>query len=142
MGRRRVPLDGRVLANRRVCHGSFAVDAAVRPSMVVVHTPIVENESRFITTQEQLPLQQFIPKPAVERFHVAILPRTGLLNVERIDTGFAKPLLNRLGDELRAVVTAVLVVKVEETMLGSKCSLFLRRASAALYTTCRVGAPG
>ena len=60
MRRRRVPLDGRVVANRRVRRGDFPVDAAVRPSMVVVHTPFVQNESCLIQTQEQLPVQKLV----------------------------------------------------------------------------------
>jgi len=42
----------------------------------------------------------------VEGFHEAILPRTGRLDVDRLDLLFGEPPLEVLGDKLRAVVGA------------------------------------
>jgi len=76
----------------------------MRPPVVVVHPPLVENDPSLRQAQEQLTVEQLVPKPAVEALHVAILPRARFLDVERANARPRQPLLDLLGNELRAVV--------------------------------------
>jgi hypothetical protein len=76
----------------------------MRPPVVVVHPPLVENDPSFRQAQEQLPVKQLISKPAVEALHIAVLPRARLLNVERADTRPRQPFLDFLGNELGPVI--------------------------------------
>ncbi len=74
------------------------------PPVVVVHPPLVENDPSFRQAQEQLTVEQLVPKPAVEALHVAVLPRARLLDVERADTRPRQPFLDLLRHELRTVI--------------------------------------
>ena len=73
------------------------------PPVVVVHPPLVENAPSVRQAQEQLPVEQFISKPAIEALHIAVLPWACLLDVKRADTRPCQPLLNLLGNELGAL---------------------------------------
>jgi hypothetical protein len=55
----------------------------MQPPVVVVHSPLVENDPSIRQAQEQFTIEQLVPKPAVEGFHVAILSRVRLLDGER-----------------------------------------------------------
>ena len=72
----------------------------MRPPVVVVHPPLVENDPSLWQAQEQLPVEQLVSKPAVEALHVTVLPRARLLDVQRADTRPRQPFLDLLGNEL------------------------------------------
>ena len=78
----------------------------MRPPVVVVHPPLVENDPSLRQAQEQLPVEQLVAKPDVEALHLAVFPRARLLDVERADARPRQPFLKLLGKEIRAVVTA------------------------------------
>jgi hypothetical protein len=77
---------------------------AMRPPVVVVHPPLVENDPSFWQAQEQLPVEQLVSKPAVEALHVTVLPRARLLDVERANARPRQPFLDLLSHELGPVV--------------------------------------
>jgi hypothetical protein len=79
-------------------------EAAIWPSVVVVHPPLVENDPGFRQAQEHLTVEQLVSQPAVEARHVTVLPRARLLDVQRADTRPRQPLLDLLGNELGPVI--------------------------------------
>jgi hypothetical protein len=60
---------------------------------------------RFQKTAENFTVQAFVAKLVVEAFNVAVLPRCTRLNVNGLDLILLQPVLDRVGDELRTVVT-------------------------------------
>jgi len=82
------------------------LEATVWPPVVVVHPPLVENDSGLRQAQEQLSVEQLVPKPAVEALHVAVFPRARLLDVERANARPRQPFLDLFGNELRPVIAA------------------------------------
>jgi hypothetical protein len=55
---------------------------------------------------EHLGVEQLVTKLAIERLVVAVLPWTGLLDVEGVDAEPAQPGPDGLGDELLSLVRA------------------------------------
>src|SRR5215210_7777672 len=55
---------------------------------------------------EDLSVEQLVPKPGIEALDVAILPRAARSDVGGLGSDRRVPLLDGLGDELRAVVGA------------------------------------
>ena len=55
---------------------------------------------------EQFQVQTFIPQAAIEAFVDPVLPRLARLDVGRLDLLLGQPLLDRRGNELRAVVAS------------------------------------
>src|SRR3990172_6571507 len=55
---------------------------------------------------EQFQVQTFIPQAAIEAFVDPVLPRLAWLDVGRLDLLLGQPLLDRHGNELRAVVAS------------------------------------
>ena len=51
-------------------------------------------------------MEQFVTQLAVERFHVPVLPGTGLLDIQRTDLRMAKPALDLVGNELETIIRA------------------------------------
>jgi hypothetical protein len=82
------------------------LQAAVRPTVVIVDSPLVENAPRLRQAQEQFSVEQLVAESSVEALHVAVLPRACLLDGERADTCPRQPLPDLLGNELGPVVAA------------------------------------
>ena len=71
---------------------------------VVESTPLLDEYDGFRQRVEDFAVQELVSEFAVEAFVVAILPRTGRLDEERLDTDACEPTTNELGRELRAVI--------------------------------------
>ena len=70
----------------------------------VLDSVLFSQQLGFLHRGEQLNVQEFIPEPAVERFHESVLPRWTWCDVGRISTAPGTPLLQGVGDEFRAIV--------------------------------------
>lgn len=102
--RRRDRPGGRIFQPGNEGRRSQPLQATVWPPVVVVHPPLVENNPSLRQAQEQLAVEQLVPKPAVEALHVTVLPWARLLDGERANARPRQPLLNLLGNELGPVV--------------------------------------
>ena len=78
----------------------------MRALLVVIVPPVREDHSRFAERVYQLAVQALLPEAAVEAFGIPVLPRASWIDVESLDPVFLEPSLDRLGDELGAVVGA------------------------------------
>ncbi len=65
--------------------------------------PALDDDPRFIQRVEDLTIQEFVPHPRIERLDVPVLPWASRRDVGRPGADRRNPLLDRLGDELRAV---------------------------------------
>jgi hypothetical protein len=104
--RRRDRPGGRIVQPGDERRRGQPLQAAMRPPVVVVHPPLVENDPGLRQAQEQLTVEQLVPRSAVEALHVTVLPRACLLDVERAYARPRQPLLDFLGHELWPVVAA------------------------------------
>lgn len=80
------------------------VQRTVRPVMIVPPTVVFHQHLGLPQVSKLLRVEKLIPKAAVERLDVRVLPRTARRDVQRLDARFLQPLLNRRGYELRPVV--------------------------------------
>ena len=78
----------------------------MRALLVVVVSPVREDHSRFAERVYQLAVQALLPESAVEALGVSVLPWASGADIESLDPIALEPLLDRLGDELGAVVRA------------------------------------
>src|ERR1035441_262974 len=69
-------------------------------------TPVIEHHASFTQGIDHFPIQTLGPEPAVEALGITVLPWATRINVDRADRVVLEPLLDDLGDKLRAVVTA------------------------------------
>ena len=104
--RRRDHTGGRIVQPGNESRRGQPLEAAMRPSLVVVHPPLVENDPGLRQAQEQFPVEQLVAESAVEALHVAVFPRARLLDIERADARPRQPLLDLFGNELRPIVAA------------------------------------
>ncbi len=58
----------------------------MRPNMIVVSTPLLDDNLGFFQRIEKLPVKEFIPEPAIEAFVIAVLPRTAGFYIGSFDT--------------------------------------------------------
>ena len=78
----------------------------MRPPCVVVDAEVLDDDAGLCQGPQLLAIEALIPEAAVERFHEPVLLRAGRFDVDRPDFLIRQPLLEFLGDELRAVVGA------------------------------------
>src|SRR5881409_2242112 len=78
----------------------------MRSDSVVVTTPALDDDLRLAKGVEDLAIEQFVPQPGIEALDVSVLPRTARSDVGGLGSDRRDPLLDGLGDELRAVVGA------------------------------------
>jgi hypothetical protein len=78
----------------------------MRTLRIVMPTPQFNHRPGMIRMMEQFHVQTLIPQLAVEALAVTVLPGTSRINVVRRRSLLFQPLLERLGDELRAIVAA------------------------------------
>ena len=76
------------------------------PDRVVLIAPLLKNDDRFLQAVEDFSVEAFVAQLAVERFTVAVLPRTSGFDVERLGTKFCEPATHDLCRHLRTVVRA------------------------------------
>ena len=72
---------------------------------VVMHSPVVNDLSRFIQIPEPMLVQATVPELAVETFHKGILCRLAWLNKVQLRTCLLAPEEHGLRRHLRAVIT-------------------------------------
>jgi len=78
----------------------------MRPEGVVFPAVVLDDHPGFGEDPELFPVEAFVTEVPVEALHIAILPRTAWVDVDRLDLVLGEPLLHRLGDELAAVVAS------------------------------------
>jgi len=76
------------------------------PDGVVLPAPAIGQGLRLRHGAEQLCVQEFVPKPAVERLGKAVLPRGSWLDVSGGGAAGLAPTPEGMGNELRTVVAA------------------------------------
>ena len=88
---------------------ALQAQGSVRANVVVVIAPVCEDDAGFAQCVEQLSVEALDPEAAVETLGITPAlagPGTSRINVYRFDIVFTQPVLNRSGDELRAVVAS------------------------------------
>ena len=88
------------------CCWGLVAEGLVGPLLVVVVSPVFEQDLGFVEAFEGLEVEQFAAEVAVEGFDVGVLPGGSWLDVVGGDAGEAAPLFQGFGDELGAVVAA------------------------------------
>ena len=96
---------GRIFQPGKERRRGHPLRATMRPLVVVVYLPLVENHAGIGQAQEQHSVEQLIAKPTVEALDVAVLPRARILDGERADARPRQSRLDLIGNELRSVVT-------------------------------------
>lgn len=69
----------------------------MRPSFVVVDTPLFDDHLGFLKAVEDLAVQRFVPELAVEGLAVAVLPGWARLDVQALRAKAREPLAQDLG---------------------------------------------
>lgn len=81
----------------------------MRPDMIVMMPPLLQNNLRFLEGVERFSVQAFIPQTPVEALVVAILPWAAWLNVESFDAQLREPRLDGFCCKFRSVVRADMI---------------------------------
>src|SRR6187402_3072623 len=76
------------------------------PDGIVMTAPALDDNLRLAESVEDLAVEQLVPEPGIEALDIAILPRAAWSDVGGLGSDRRDPLLDGLGDELRAVVGA------------------------------------
>jgi hypothetical protein len=76
----------------------------MRTERVVKAPPALHDDASFSESVEDLAIEQLVPKPGVEALDVAVLPWAPRLDVRGPCTYGGDPILDGLGNELRAIV--------------------------------------
>ena len=79
---------------------------AVGALVVVLVAPLLGEDLHLPEGIEELPVQEFVPKLAVEALNIPILPRATRCDEEGCDSHPLEPQPHRPGGELRPVVRA------------------------------------
>src|SRR3954451_13701698 len=89
--------------------------------------PALDDDLRLAESVEDLAVEQLVPEPSIEALDIAILPGAAWSDVGGLGCDRRDPLLEVLGDELRAVVGADVArhaaqdVRVREHVDGVDC---------------------
>ncbi len=78
----------------------------MRPLGVVLDAEVLDDDPGLRESPKLLAVETFITKPAMEGFDEPVLPGTGRLDVNGLDSLSGQPRLEFMGNELRAVVRA------------------------------------
>lgn len=73
----------------------------MRSRLVVIPPPPGGQDLRLQQGGKFFAIQMFVPQPAVERFHIRVLPRTARRDLQGAHRLGLQPCLHRLGHELR-----------------------------------------
>src|SRR3954466_3051847 len=93
-------------AARAVAISVFVGERCARSDRVVVTTPALDDDLRLAKAVEDLAIEQLAPAPCVDRLDVPVLPRAARSDVGGLGSDRRDPLLDGLGDELRALIGA------------------------------------
>lgn len=91
---------------RREFRWGSSAEAAVRPPVVVVGSPAVDDRPSLSQGCEQLTRQAFVAEAAVEALHVTVLPEAAWLDIRGSDIDLRQKAAEAPADELRTVVGA------------------------------------
>ena len=107
----------------------------MRPVMIVIHPPSINNVSRLGKAQEQFTVQAFIPQLTVKALNISILPRTSRLDEQCSDLFARQPFLDGLTRELRAVIATNVSRPAadSEQLCQYSYNIFARKMPANLY---------
>lgn len=72
-------------------------------------SPLLDHDPRLRQRVEDLTVEQLVAQLAVEAFHIAVLPGTGLLDERRLGPDRGDPLAHRQGDELGTLIRADMI---------------------------------
>ena len=75
------------------------------PEGVVFVAVVLDDHASFGKCPKLLSVKTLISEASMKAFYEPILPRTTGINVDRLDLILFKPRLDRLSDELTAVIT-------------------------------------
>jgi hypothetical protein len=78
----------------------------MRTRVIVVMPVVFHHDTGFAQGPDLLPVEAFVPEPAVEAFHEPVLPGASRIDIDRLDLVLGQPTPDFVGDELRAVVAA------------------------------------
>ena len=78
--------------------------ASMRSDIVVILAPVGEDDAGFAEGVEQFSVEALGAEARVEGLSVTVLPGAARVDVERLDLVVSEPVLDGLGDKLRAVV--------------------------------------
>ncbi len=76
----------------------------MRSDLIVVATPLLDDDPGLAERIEDLPVQQFVTHAGVEALDVSVLPRAPGRDVRGRSANTSDPLLDSLGNELWAIV--------------------------------------
>ncbi len=82
----------------------FVTERRVRPDRVVMPPPTFDDDLGFLQRVEGLAVEKLVSQLRVEALAIAILPRAAWLDISGPGAYSCNPLLQSLGDELRAIV--------------------------------------
>ncbi len=85
-------------------YGRHVFQARVRADLVVMATPVLDQDTGLVPGTKPLLVQAFIAQPPVEALVGAVLPRLARIVQCGLDVRFSDPFEDRVADELRAVV--------------------------------------
>src|ERR1700751_2798749 len=78
----------------------------MRPVLIIFVSPLLQNESGFQQGAEDLSVQAFVAQLVVEAFDIGLFPRRSGSDISAFDPLALEPVLNRLGNELWAIIAA------------------------------------
>ena len=81
----------------------------MRANFIELPAPVSDHYSAFGQRVEHLPSEAFSAELVVEAFHVAVLPGTTRIDVERLDLRLLHPVSQEVGDKLRSVIGSNIV---------------------------------
>jgi hypothetical protein len=84
--------------------GSKVSQRAMRPGLIIIYPPCLDDLPNLIETHEPVLVQTFIPELAVEALHVAIINRFAWTNELQLDAARICPGIYRVADKLRTIV--------------------------------------
>lgn len=78
----------------------------MRAKCVVFHSPAFQDDPRFSETAKEFSVKALVAQLIMEAFDMAVFPGTAWLDGDRLDVTVTHPILDCIGDELRAIVAA------------------------------------
>src|SRR5215207_1181836 len=84
----------------------LVAEGCMRPDGIVMTAPALDDDLRLAESVEDLAVEQLVPEPGIKALDIAILPRAAWSDVGGLGSDRRDPLLDGLGNELRAVVGA------------------------------------
>jgi len=76
------------------------------PEIVILVAPAFKDDLRFEQAAEEFPVEALVAQLVMEALDVAVLPWAAGFDIDGFYLLLFEPVLDRVGDELRAIVTA------------------------------------